>query len=163
MCTGLVHERQGAADQNGSKEKGCLKVMKHMSSQEDLAEQLSYLFNCIKKWWEDDVNLGYIGSESISLDGNIFLELQICITPDAKIMTRSLWDILPSDSHGFQSLTDTPENKKKLHALIEERFPSASIRKVNITYQVEHKEYYIENLMIVIEEYRDILQKEATI
>jgi len=123
---------------------------------DDFQKQLTYLSNCIQSWWEEDIHLGYVSEMYFSKHGEILVKLDFCITPDSKVKSHSIWDIFPVDSNGFERLKDSSNNKKKLHSLIEEQFPSACIKGIDIKYHDEHQEYYIDEFAIFIENYKDV-------
>lgn len=127
------------------------------SNDRDFNNYLRSLDSSIKTWWEEDLHIGYVENISFSTYGPITVDFTICLTPDAKIKTRSEWEISPVDSSGFEHLLDSPYNKKKIHALILEKFPSAHIKKINIQYHNEQNDYFIFNFLICIEDYKDIV------
>lgn len=127
------------------------------SNEKDFHTYLKGLSNSIQTWWEEDLHIGYVENISFSKYGEITVDFIFCLTPDTKIKTRSEWDIYPVDSNGFEYLIDSPYNKKRIHALILEKFPSAHIKKINIQYHNEQNDYFIFNFLICIEDYKDIV------
>ncbi|WP_242306387.1 hypothetical protein [Bacillus cereus group sp. BfR-BA-01317] len=128
-----------------------------------LKEQLHSLTNTIKDWWRE-LGFNYISEMTFTDYGGLNVKFAFSLNrrsrrkKEAVDKIQQLRDkgfVLMKESNEFQ-LADNDTNKKLLINLLEERFPSIQIERIEASFERDNQLSYIESVKAYIGELHEI-------
>lgn len=145
--------------------------MAEMKPIDGLKEQLHSLTNTIKDWWRE-LGFNYISEMTFTDYGGLNVKFAFSLTRRSRMFSRKpvsdkkeavdkiqqLCDkgfVLMKEGNELQ-LADNDTNKKLLINLLEERFPSIQIERIETSFGKDNQESYIESVKAYIGELHEI-------
>ncbi|WP_242298937.1 hypothetical protein [Bacillus cereus group sp. BfR-BA-01382] len=137
--------------------------MAEMKPVDGLKEQLHSLTNTIKDWWRE-LGFNYISEMTFTDYGGLNVKFAFSLNRRSRRKKEAVDKIQQLRDKGFVlmkegnelQLADNDTNKKLLINLLEERFPSIQIERIEASFERDNQESYIESVKAYIGELHEI-------